>query len=140
MRLAFQAFLFWFSVFGPPFLNRFLIRVYYLKGKDIVFSVKDKDFITESVKPICKNMTKKIGLTLRISDFYIQILNSHFRAYLSKFLGKTQRLLSFPRKRVRKSLRYRGVNLQKSRASLAASYFLRRCLDKIAVFCVRTNL
>ena len=92
--------------------------------KYFVFSVKDKDFITESVKPICKNMTKKIGLTLRISDFYIQILNSHFRAYLSKFLGKTQRLLSFPRKRVKKSLRYRGVNLQKKSGLVGGFIFL----------------
>lgn len=45
-----QAFLFCISVFGPPFLNRFLIELIYLKGKGIVFSDKDKDFAAESVR------------------------------------------------------------------------------------------
>lgn len=42
--------LFCISVFGPPFLNRFLIELIYLKGKGIVFSDKDKDFAAESVR------------------------------------------------------------------------------------------
>lgn len=44
------AFLFCISVFGPPFLNRFLIELIYLKGKGIVFSDKNKDFAAESVR------------------------------------------------------------------------------------------
>ena len=46
-----RAFLFCFSVSGPPFLNRFLIELIYLKGKGIVFSDKEKDFAEESVRP-----------------------------------------------------------------------------------------
>lgn len=45
-----RAFLFCLPVFGPPFLNRFLIELIYLKGKGIVFSDKDKDFAAESVR------------------------------------------------------------------------------------------
>ena len=45
-----RAFLFCLPVFGPPFLNRFLIELIYLKGKGIVFSDKNKDFAAESVR------------------------------------------------------------------------------------------
>lgn len=48
----------------------------------------------------------------------------YFRTFLSKLLGKAQSLLNFLRKRVRKSLRYWGLNLQKKSGLVGGFIFL----------------